>query len=184
MMLAGLAVLLSLLMFVGVLVVLIVVRRGEAPAYRTSPEYDARRREAIRLLTGADPEGPVASWYRRNRRRAIPEDPLRDPFRAAAVEALRIAVPAARGLRIEPDGTARLHDGAHVLPEVSTADLRATARSEGAGFEIGLVLVNAEPPGSDPRRVSLPIQVLFPGLERGARHDLVERFQGLVERIR
>lgn len=180
MLVAGLAVLLSLALFVGVLVLLVLVRRG-APARRTSPEYDASRRQAIRLLTGADPAHPVTTWHRDARRQAVPGDPLRKPFRAAVREALEVAVPAGRGLTIERDGTARLAD-ARVFPEVSTAELRTRAR-EGSGLEIGLVLVNAEPPGDDPRRVALPVQVLFPALERAGRADLVARFGSLAERI-
>lgn len=184
MLLAGLAVLLSLVLFLGVLALLVLVRRGDAPAHRASPEYDARRREAVRLLTGADPEAPLRTWYRRERRDASPGDPLRPPFRVAAAEALRVAVPAAEAVRIEADGTARLYGGARVVPEVSTADLRERPPGEGSGLEIGLVLVNPEPPGNDPRRVALPIQVLFPALERAGRSDLVERFEDLAERIR
>ncbi|MGH7563690.1 MAG: hypothetical protein ACREK5_04625 [Gemmatimonadota bacterium] len=181
MLLAGIAVLLSFVMFAGVLVVLVLVRRGDAPRYRASPEYDASRREAVRLMTGAEGGTGIRPWYRKERRKASPDDPLREPFRTAAAEALRVAVPA--GLRIEPDGTVRLSDGVRILPEVSTAELRQVAR-DGRGLEIGLVLVNPEPPGNDPHRVSLPVQVLFPALERAGRSDLVERFQGLAERIR
>ncbi|MGH7559209.1 MAG: hypothetical protein ACREMD_15790 [Gemmatimonadota bacterium] len=183
MVLAGIAVLLSFVMFLGVLVVLVLVRRGDAPRYRASPEYDASRREAVRLMTGADAETGIRPWYRRARRNANPDDPLREPFRAAAAEALQVAVPAERHVRFEPDGTARLSDGVRILPEVSTADLRQRAR-DGSGLEIGLVLVNPEPPGSHPRRVSVPVQVLFPALQRAGRSDLVERFQRLAERIR
>lgn len=184
MLLAGVAVLLSLAMFLGVLAVLVLVRRGDAPAYRASPEYDASRRDALRLLIGASPELPARAWYRRGRRQASPGDPLRQPFRAAVAEALRVAVPAGEDVRIAPDGTARLSGGARVLPEVSTADLRVLPPGDGSGLEIGLVLVNPEPPGNDPRRVSLPVQILFPALERAGRSDLVERFRGLAERIR
>ncbi len=184
MVLAGVAVLLSLAMFLGMIAVLVLIRRGDAPAYRTSPEYDASRREAVRLLTGTDPEVSPRTWYRRERRNATPGDPLRQPFRAAVAEALRVTVPAPGGVRIEPDGTARLPGGARVVPEVSTADLRERPPGHGPGLEIGLVLVNAEPPGNDPRRVSLPVQLLFPALDRAGRSDLVEQFRGLAERIR
>ena len=183
MLLAGLAVLLSFLLFLAVLVLLVLVRRGDAPRMRTSPEYDARRREAVRLLTGAGPGAPLRSWYRRERGRPIPDDPLREPFRRAVAEALRVTVPGERGVRIEPDGTARLASGARVVPELSTAEFRERATGDEKGLEIGLVLVNAEPPGNDPRRVALPVQVLFPGLERAGRPDLVDRFRELAGRI-
>lgn len=183
MLLAGIAVLVSFAMFLGVLTVLVLIRRGDAPRYRASREYDASRREAVRLMTGGGPATGIRPWYRRERRRACPDDPLRQPYREAAVEALQIAIPAGRHPRIEADGTARLSDGVRVLPEVSTADLRERP-GDGSGLEIGLVLVNPEPPGNNPRRVSLPVQVLFPALERAGRADLVERFREMAERIR
>ncbi|MGH7570809.1 MAG: hypothetical protein ACREMK_03060 [Gemmatimonadota bacterium] len=183
MLVAGIAVLLSFGMFLGVLAVLVLVRRGDAPRYRASPEYDACRREAVRLMAGTEAETGIRPWYRKGRRNPNPDDPLREPFRSAAAEALRIAIPTERQVRIEPDGTALLSGGVRILPEVSTADLRQRAR-DGSGLEIGLVLVNPEPPGNYPRRVSLPVQILFPALERAGRSDLVERFRGLAERIR
>lgn len=184
MLLAGIAVVVSFAIFLGVLTVLVLVRRGDAPRFRTSREYDASRREAVRLMTGADPEPGNRSWFSKERRNPCPDDPLRQPFREAAGEALLVAMPAAREPRIEPDGTARLTDGVRILPEVSTADLRERPGDPGSGLEIGLVLVNPEPPGNHPRRVSLPVQVLFPALERAGRADLVDRFRGLAERIR
>lgn len=182
MLLAGLAVLLSVALFLGVLALLVLVRREGLPAHRTSREYDARRREAIRLLTGSDATAPPAAWYRRERRRASPGDPLAPPFRALAAEALGVAVPEA--VQVGADGAAQLASGARVVAELSTADLKERATAEESGLEIGLVLVNPEPPGPDARRVTLPVQVLFPALERAGRSDLVEGFRSLAERIR
>ena len=174
--------LLSVALFVGVLALLVLVRREGLPAHRTSREYDARRREAIRLLTGSEAIAPPAAWYRRGRRRAGPGDPLGPSVRALAAEALEVAVPQA--VRMGADGAAQLPGGARVVPGLSTAELRERAPAEGPGLEIGLVLVNPEPPGPDARRVTLPVQVLFPALERAGRSDLVDGFRSLAERIR
>ncbi|MGH7543754.1 MAG: hypothetical protein ACREK7_07415 [Gemmatimonadota bacterium] len=182
MIVAGIAVVLSLLLFLGVLVVLVLVRRGDAPARRTSPEYDASRREAVRLLTGLEASPATSrSW----RRRAGPAEdgPLEAPFRSALTEALRVAVPGDRGLFVEPDGTARLARSARIVGAVSTAGLRARGASGSDGLEIGLVLVDPEPPGTNPRWVALPVQILFPALERAGRLDLVDRFEGLARRL-
>jgi hypothetical protein len=45
-----------------------------------------------------------------------------------------------------------------------------------------LVLLNPEPPGGDARRVTLPVQVLFPALERAGREDLIRRFGEIRDR--
>jgi hypothetical protein len=70
-----------------------------------------------------------------------------------------------------------------VLPALSTADLRVELERGGDGgrLAVGLVLFNPEPPGGDAKRVALPIQVLFPALERAGRGDLVDRFAELKE---
>lgn len=47
---------------------------------------------------------------------------------------------------------------------------------------VGLVLFNPEPPGGDAKRVTLPIQALFPALERAGRGDIVARFEELRAR--
>lgn len=179
---AGIAVLLSFLLFLTVLVVLVLVRRGDAPARRTSREYDASRREAVRLLTGAESAPATSrSWKRRV---GVAEDTaLEAPFRSVLAEALRVAVPHDRGLVVEPDGTARLARDARIVAAVSTAGLRARGPGGGDGLAIGLVLVDPEPPGTDPRWVALPVQVLFPALERAGRTDLVDRFEGLARRL-
>lgn len=182
MIVAGIAVVLSLLLFLTVLVLLVLVRRGDAPSRRTSPEYDASRREAVRLLTGLETAPATGrSW----RRRAGPAEDgaLEAPFRSALAEALRVAVPGDRGLVLEPDGTARLARSARIVGAVSTAGLRARGAGGGDGLEIGLVLVDPEPPGTNPRWVALPVQVLFPALERAGRLDLVDRFEGLARRL-
>lgn len=179
---AGIAVLLSFLLFLAVLVVLVLVRRGDAPAGRTSREYDASRREAVRLLTGADSAPATSrSWKRRV---GVAEDAaLEARFRSVLAEALRVAVPHDRGLVVEPDGTARLARDARIVAAVSTTDLRARGPGGGDGLAIGLVLVDPEPPGTDPRWVALPVQVLFPALERAGRADLIDRFEGLARRL-
>ena len=67
---------------------------------------------------------------------------------------------------------------------MSTADLRAEDLdrvADKARLVVGLVLFNPEPPGGDAKRVTLPIQALFPALERAGRGDLVERFTALRE---
>lgn len=182
MIVAGVAVLLSFLLFLTVLVVLVLVRRGDAPARRTSREYDASRREAVRLLTGAE-SVPATSRSWRRRVGVGGDTHLEVPFRSALAEALRVAVPPDRGLVLEPDGTARLARDARVVAAVSTTGLRARGPGGGDGLAIGLVLVDPEPPGADPRWVALPVQVLFPALERAGRTDLVERFEDLARRL-
>ncbi|HKY60948.1 MAG TPA: hypothetical protein VJP59_08050 [Gemmatimonadota bacterium] len=182
MIVAGIAVLLSFLLFLAVLAVLVLVRRGDAPSRRTSREYDASRREAVRLLTGAE-SAPATSRSWTRRAGSAGDGPLEAPFRSALAEALRVAVPGDRGLVVEPDGTARLAGDARIVAAVSTAGLRARGPGEGDGLSIGLVLVDPEPPGADPAWVALPVQVLFPALERAGRTDLVERLEGLARRL-
>jgi hypothetical protein len=182
MIVAGFAVLLSFLLFLAVVAVLVLVRRGDAPTQRTSREYDASRREAVRLVPGAE-SAPATSrcW---SRRVASTEDgPIEAPFRSALAEALRVAVPHDHGLVVERDGTARLGRDARIVAAVSTAGLRERGPGDGDGLAIGLVLVDPEPPGTDPRWVALPVQVLFPALERAGRTDLVDRFEGLARRL-
>jgi hypothetical protein len=152
MVVAGIAVLLSFLFFLTVLIVMVLVRRGDAPSRRTSPEYDASRREAVRLLTGIESAPATSRSWRRGSGQVDP-GPIEAPFRSALAEALRV-------------------DG-----------LRAGGPCGGEGLEIGLVLVDPEPPGTDPRWVALPVQVLFPALERAGRRDLVDRFEVLAGRL-
>lgn len=181
MVVAGIVVLLSFLFFLTVLVVLVLLRRGDAPARRTSPEYDASRREAVRLLTGLE-SAPATSRSWRRRAGLTEEGPLEASFRSTLAEALRVVVPDDRGLVVEADGTARMAGDACIAAAVSTEGLRARG-PKGGGLEIGLVLVDPEPPGTNPRWVALPVQVLFPALERAGRIDLVERFEGLAGRL-
>ena len=179
---AGIAVFLSVLFFLTVIVVLVMVRRGDAPSRRTSREYDASRREAVRLLTGLEtPPATSRSWRRGVG--AAEDGPLEASFRSALAEALRVAVPGDRGLVVLPDGTARLDRDARIVAAVSTAGLRSRGPGGGRGLEIGLVLVDPEPPGTNPRWVALPVQILFPALERAGRTDLVDRFEGLARRL-
>jgi hypothetical protein len=98
------------------------------------------------------------------------------------MEALAVVVPPDRGLAVE-GGRARL-TGAVVVPAVSTDAFRDSGALEtwdGSGLLIALVLTNPEPPGGDAARLSLPVQVLFPALERAGRHDLIERFAALSD---
>lgn len=182
MILAGIAVLVSLLFFLTMLVVLVLVRRGDAPSRRTSPEYDASRREAVRLLTGLESAPATSRSWRRGPGPAG-DGPLETSFRSALAEALRVAVPDERGLVVLADGTARLAGDVRIVAAVSTEGLRERGPGDGGGLEIGLVLVDPEPPGTNPRWVALPVQVLFPALERAGRSDLVERFEGLAGRL-
>lgn len=187
-MIAVVALAVSVLLLGTVLTILVMLRRGDGPVYSANRLYDANRREAIHLLTGAEVEGLCGEqWFLRARREAARSDPLEAEVGAAVVEALRAVVPADRGLVIDTEGRARL-EGAVVVPAVSTADLRASgvleawqARSA-SELLVALVLVNPEPPGGDARRVALPVQILFPALERAGRDDLVHRFAALRDR--
>jgi hypothetical protein len=177
----------SVLLLGTVLTILVMLRRGDGPVYSANRLYDANRREAIRLLTGVEVEGlPREQWFLRARREGARGDPLEAEVGAAVVEALRAVVPADRGLTI--DAGRPTMEGAVVASAVSTADLRVSGALEawqarsGTELLIALVLVNPEPPGGDARRVTLPVQVLFPALERAGRGDLVQRFAALRER--
>ena len=169
--LAILALVLSAALLAGMIAVLVLLRKGEGPRYGASRAYDANRREAIRALTGETVDRvDVPQWYDARRRAAAPDDPLEGPYRDAVAEALRAVAPA---------------ESAIVVPALSTAELRRELEGrpdEDAQLVVGIVLLNPEPPGGDAKRVALPIQVLFPALERAGRADLVERFRGLKER--
>jgi len=195
---ATVALAVSALLLGTVITILVLLRRGDGPVYSASRLYDANRREAVRLLTGAEVAAvPSEQWFVRGRREASSGDPLESDVGAAVFEALRVVVPGDRGLTIEDGRRARL-EGAVVVAAVSTADVRAsgvldamdpTVSKEAAelppgsrGLVIALVLVNPEPPGGDARRVALAVQVLFPALERAGRPDLVQRFAALRER--
>lgn len=166
-----LALAVSAALLVGMVAVLVLLRRGEGPRYGASRTYDANRREAVRALTGETVDRvDVPQWYDPRRRSAAPEDALAAPYRDAVAQALRAVAPA---------------DDVLVVPALSTADLRRELERGGdpdARLVIGLVLFNPEPPGGDAKRVALPIQVLFPALEAIGRADLVERFEELKER--
>ena len=180
------ALILSATLLAGMIAVLVLLRKGEGPRYGASRAYDANRRDAVRALTGEEVDRvDFAQWFEPARRNAAPDDPLETPYGDAVAEALAVVVPAARGLALEPDGRARLvAEDVTVLPALSTADLRLGLERYGdAGrLVVGLVLFNPEPPGGDAKRVALPIQVLFPALERVGRADLVDRFTELKER--
>jgi hypothetical protein len=101
-------------------------------------------------------------------------------------DALRAVVPPERGLAFDSGGTASLAaERTRVLPAISTADLRAEDLdrwNDEARLVVGLVLFNPEPPGGDAKRVTLPVQALFPALERAGRGDLAARFAELRDR--
>lgn len=180
------ALILSATLLAGMIAVLVLLRKGEGPRYGASRAYDAFRRDAVRALTGEEVDRvDCPQWFEPARRAAAPDDPLAASFREAVEEALAVVVPAARGLALEPDGRAHLPaEDVTVLPALSTADLRLGLERYGdAGrLVVGLVLFNPEPLGGDAKRVALPIQVLFPALERAGRGDLVDRFTELKER--
>ena len=180
------ALVLSVALLAGVVTVLVLLRKGEGPHYSVSRMYDANRREAVRLLTGEERDRIGGEqWFEPARRRPVSVDPLAASYRSAVADALRAVVPAASGLAFDEDGRASLSaERTWVLPAMSTADLRAEDldRVDEARLVVGLVLFNPEPPGGDAKRVTLPIQALFPALERAGRGDLVERFSALRER--
>lgn len=167
------ALVLSVLLLGATVALLVMLRRGEGPLYGASRAYDENRREAVRRLTGATVHAPPREqWYVPGPRKPIADPELEAAFRLAVDEALAATKPEL--------------DGARVVAALSTADLRASDALEtwaGPELLIGLVLVNPEPPGGDARRVTLPIQVLFPALERAGRAVLIERFAELHARI-
>ena len=174
------ALVLSAGLLAGMIAVLVLLRKGEGPRYSASRAYDANRREAVRVLTGQEEDRVTREqWYEPARGRPAPDDPLAVPFQRAVEEALRAVVPADRGLTVGPDGRADLAAaGTRVLAALSTADLRARdldVEGEGKRLLVGIVMFNPEPPGGDAKRVTLPVQALFPALERAGRRDLIER---------
>jgi hypothetical protein len=180
------ALILSATLLAGVIAVLVLLRKGEGPRHGVSRVYDENRRDAVRALTGEEVDRvDSAQWFEPARRHATPDDPVAAPYGGAVAEALAAVVPPERGLALEPDGRARLPaEDVTVLPALSTADLLLGLERHGdAGrLVVGLVLFNPEPPGGDAKRVALPVQVLFPALERAGRGDLVARFAELKER--
>jgi hypothetical protein len=167
--------------------VLVLLRKGEGPRYSASRAYDANRREAVRVLTGeAVDRVSGEQWFEPGRRRPDPDDPVAAPYRTAVTEALEAVVPAEHELVFDPEGRACLAaESTWVLPALSTADLLAEDldRWDDRGrLLVGIVMFNPEPPGGDAKRVTLPIQALFPALERVGRADLVARFGELRDR--
>ncbi len=179
------ALVLSSLFLATAITVLVLLRRGDGPRYSASRQYDANRREAIRILTGDDVPGVSGEqWYLRAARERTTAEGLARAHRDAALEALRLVAPPDRNLAMAEPG-ARL-EGALVVPTISVNDLRASGvldAWDGQGLFVGLTLVNAEPPGGDAARVCLPVQILFPALERAGREDLVRRFAELRGRV-
>ncbi len=183
-MIAIAALVLSVALLAGMVGVLVLLRKGEGPRFSASRAYDENRREAVRVLTGEDVAHVTgAQWYDPARGRPTPDDPLAAPYREAVAEALAAVVPRVRELSFESDGAASLEaEGTWVVPAVSTADLRTgdlDRWGERARLVVGIVLFNPEPPGGDAKRVTLPVQALFPALERADRDDLVARFEEL-----
>jgi hypothetical protein len=178
---------LSAALLAGMVGVLVLLRKGEGPRFSASRAYDENRREAVRVLTGEAVDHVTgAQWYDPARRPPTPDDPLAEPYREAVAAALAAVVPRDRGLDFETDGAARLEaEGTWVVPAVSTADLRTRDLDRWgarARLVVGIVLFNPEPPGGDAKRVTLPVQALFPALERAGRDDLVARFEELAGR--
>lgn len=176
----------SVALLAGMITVLVMLRKGDGPRYSVSRQYDANRREAMRVILGGTVDRiPGDQWFERSRRTAVPDDATEVPYREAVIEALNVIIPGDGGLRLDEDGAVHLpNEETWVVPAVSTADLRAADvdRWDDRGrLTIGLVLVNPEPPGGDAKRVTLPVQVLFPALERAGRADLVRRFESLRE---
>ncbi|MEJ2151932.1 MAG: hypothetical protein P8Y29_03020 [Gemmatimonadota bacterium] len=179
------ALVISVLFLAGMVTVLVLLRKGEGPTFSANREYDANRREAVRILTGAPVDHvPGGQWYRPDRNRVMADDPVADRYRKAIGDALGAVIPEERGLIMRDDGTASVGgDQTRIVPAVSTADLRDSLRSSaenGGGLVIGLVLFNPEPPGGDARHVALSVQILFPALENAGRGDLIREFEQLA----
>jgi len=179
------ALVVSALLLAGMVTVLVLLRKGEGPTFSANREYDANRREAVRVLTGETVDRVSRDqWYRPDRNRAVADDPLAGPYAKAVADALQTVIPGHHGLTVGGDGVANIAaDDAWVVPAVSTVALRDGGLSrwgEGGRLVIGLVLFNPEPPGGDSRQVTLPVQVLFPALEQAHRGDLVREFERLA----
>lgn len=179
------ALVISVLFLAGMVTVLVLLRKGEGPTFSANREYDANRREAVRVLTGEPVDRvPGDQWYRPERNRVIAADPVADRYVRAVGDALGAVIPKNRGLTMRDDGVASVGDDqASIVPAVSTAALRDRLRSSAedeSRLVIGLVLFNPEPPGGDARRVALPVQILFPALEEAGRGDLIREFEQLA----
>lgn len=177
---------LSSVLLVGVLSLLVSLKRGEGPVYGASRHYDANRREAVRVLLGESVDSiSTDQWFLRARKQPVEDDPLADSYRAAVTEALKVVVPNDRQLEIDDTGVAHLKaEDTWVVPAISTADLRALdigSWDDRGRLTVGLVLLNPEPPGGDAKRVALPAQVIFPALQDAGRTDLVRRFEEIKE---
>lgn len=186
-MLSIVALVVSATLLAGMVVVLVLLRKGDGPRYGASRAYDANRREALRALTGLDVDRvPGDQWFEPARRRPVPDDPVAAPFRSAVREALGAILPARRDFSLDDRGRAWLgSERTWVVPAVSTAELREEdldGLGAHAALVVGLVLFNPEPPGGDAKRVALPIQALFPALRKAGRGDLVARFEELRDR--
>lgn len=184
-----LALVLSGLALAGIVTVLFLVRRGEGPRFSANRAYDANGRDAMRALLGEEVDRvPRAQWYDPARRDVSSDGDDIQAYLDTVAEALGAVVPEDRGLEFDPAGHAHLAaERVWILPALSTADLRAEGLKawDGRGrLIVGLVLFNPEPPGGEATRLALPIQVLFPALERAGREDLITRFETLSGRTR
>lgn len=179
------ALVVSVLLLAGMVTILVLLRKGEGPTFSANRQYDANRREAVRVLTGEAVDCVSGDqWYRPDRNHVMADDPVADRYRKAIGDALGAVIPKDRGLIMRDDGTASVGgDQTRIVPAVSTAELRDSLRSsaeDGGGLVIGLVLFNPEPPGGDARHVALPVQILFPALENAGRGDLICEFEQLA----
>lgn len=186
--LAIVALVVSALLLGTMILALVLLRKGEGPTYSASQAYESNRRDAIRTLTGEEVESvPGGQWYDPAFEHPATGADRTVELREVIREALRAIVPEDAGLWFDPQGRPRLEsDDTRIVPAVSTAALREDPAVESAGESapvIGIVLFNPEPPGGEATRVTLPVQALFPALEREGRHDLIRGIEGLRDAV-
>lgn len=182
--LAIVALVVSGLLLGTMILALLLLRKGEGPRFSASRVYESNRRDALRALTGVEVEAlPGGQWYAPAFEEARAGEEIAARHRETVREALRAVVPEGAALEFDARDGARLEGGeVRVVPAVSTAALReAEAGRETGRLTIGLVLFNPEPPGGEATRVTLPVQALFPALERAGRSDLIRSFEALRE---
>ncbi|MBW3660255.1 MAG: hypothetical protein KY397_01300 [Gemmatimonadetes bacterium] len=184
--LAIVVLLVSALLLGTMILALVLLRKGEGPSYSPSRAYEANRRDALGALTGETVDAvPGGQWYDAGFGQAGSGAEWTLDHREAVHEALRAVVPDRADLVFEAGGRVRVGEDVWVVPAVSTAALRAEDLATGeeeARLVVGLVLFNPEPPGGEATHVTLPVQALFPALERAGRADLIRRFEALRER--
>lgn len=181
--LAIVALVVSGLLLGTMILALVLLRKGEGPRYSASQAYESHRRDALRALTGEEVDAlPGGQWYAPAFDEAGAGGELAASHRELAREALLAVAPKNAGLTFDERGGAVLEGGqVRVFPAVSTAALREAdlPDRETGRLAVGLVLFNPEPPGGEATSVTLPVQALFPALERAGRHDIVGRFEAL-----